>query len=83
MGIAIGSSGAKVLSDLRGETDLFGNTLEVTEVGIADEIASAAELVKGNVSRIPAVVVRGFSYQSDEEATMQDVLRDPQNDLFR
>ena len=51
-----------------------------------DQSSSGAHdrvVLKGNVSRIPAVVVRGFSYQSDEEATMQDVLRDPQNDLFR
>ena len=66
-----------------GEVDPHGHEFLVQSLCVADEIASAAELVKGNVSRIPAVVVRGFSYQSDEEATMQDVLRDPQNDLFR
>ena len=81
--VAVGIAGMNPVTSYIGEVDPHGHEFLVQSVCVADEIASAAELVKGNVSRIPAVVVRGFSYQSDEEATMQDVLRDPQNDLFR
>ena len=81
--VAVGIAGMNPVTSYIGEVDPHGHEFLVQSLCVADEIASAAELVKGNVSRIPAVVVRGFSYQSDEEATMQDVLRDPQNDLFR
>ena len=81
--VAVGIAGMNPVTSYIGEVDPHGHEFLVQSLCVADEIASAAELVKGNVSRIPAVAVRGFSYQSDEEATMQDVLRDPQNDLFR
>ena len=81
--VAVGIAGMNPVTSYIGEVDPHGHEFLVQSLCVADEIASAAELVKGNISRIPAVVVRGFSYQSDEEATMQDVLRDPQNDLFR
>ena len=81
--VAVGIAGMNPVTSYIGEIDPHGHEFLVQSLCVADEIASAAELVKGNISRIPAVVVRGFSYQSDEEATMQDVLRDPQNDLFR
>ena len=49
----------------------------------SDPIAAAAELVKGNTSRIPVAVVRGIEYAVDEMATMAPVLRDSSRDLFR
>ena len=83
MGIAIGSSGAKVLSDLRGETDLFGNTLEVTEVGIADEIASAASLLMGQGKEgLPVVLVKGMKESSDMN-NAKALIRKASEDLFR
>ena len=83
VGIAIGSSGAKVLSDLRGETDLFGNTLEVTEVGIADEIASAASLLMGQGKEgLPVVLVKGMKESSDMN-NAKALIRKASEDLFR
>ena len=83
VGIAIGSSGAKVLSDLRGERDLFGNTLEVTEVGIADEIASAASLLMGQGKEgLPVVLVRGMKESSDMN-NAKALIRKASEDLFR
>jgi coenzyme F420-0:L-glutamate ligase/coenzyme F420-1:gamma-L-glutamate ligase len=50
---------------------------------IADELASAAELVKGNVSRVPVAVIRGHAWQPDEAASMRSVIRESERDLFR
>ena len=83
VGIAIGSSGVDVLSDLRGHKDLYGNSLEVTEVGKADEIASAASLLMGQGNEaFPVVLVRGLSV-SDDKRDVKALLRDPLEDLFR
>ena len=49
----------------------------------ADELAGAAELVKGNVSRVPVAVVRGHVWEPDDDATIAPVLRDQSRDLFR
>ena len=83
VGIAIGSSGVDVLLDLKGHKDLYGNSLEVTEVGNADEIASAASLLMGQANEsFPVVVVRGFS-KSNDKRNAKALLRDPSEDLFR
>ena len=83
VGIAIGSSGVDVLLDLKGHKDLYGNSLEVTEVGRADEIASAASLLMGQANEsFPVVVVRGFSKSTDKRDA-KSLLRDPSEDLFR
>jgi len=83
VGIAIGSSGAEVLSDLRGESDLFGNTLEVTEVGIADEIASAASLLMGQGKEgLPVILVKGMRKSSDMN-NAKALIRKASEDLFR
>ena len=50
---------------------------------MVDELAAAAELVKGNTSRIPAAVVRGYPWERDEAASMASVIRDAAKDLFR
>ncbi len=64
VGIAIGVAGMEPVEDLRGEKDLFGKVLCVTRRAIADQIASAAELLMGESDeRIPAVLVRGLSVQ--------------------
>ncbi|GAA1859142.1 coenzyme F420-0:L-glutamate ligase [Microbacterium koreense] len=56
---AIGAAGVHVFEDLRGGTDAEGRPLSVTMPCVADEIASAADLVKGKASRLPVAVVRG------------------------
>ena len=58
--VAIGVAGIAAVVDLRGETDALGRELQVTEVAIADEIASAAELVMGKARGVPAAIVRGL-----------------------
>jgi coenzyme F420-0:L-glutamate ligase / coenzyme F420-1:gamma-L-glutamate ligase len=57
---AIGAAGLVPLRDHRGETDTFGNPLEVTVAAVADEIAAAADLVKGKTSQIPVAIARGL-----------------------
>ncbi len=58
---AIGAAGVVPLRDHRGQADSFGNVLEVTVAAVADEIAAAAELVKGKSDQVPVAVVRGLS----------------------
>ena len=58
--VAIGAAGVRVLDDHRGGVDAFGNELVVTQVGLGDEIAAAADLVKGKLAGVPVAVVRGL-----------------------
>jgi coenzyme F420-0:L-glutamate ligase/coenzyme F420-1:gamma-L-glutamate ligase len=58
--LAIGAAGVRVIEDLRGTTDTHGNVLAVTEPALADEIASAGELVKGKADGVPVAVLRGL-----------------------
>ncbi|MFB2581442.1 coenzyme F420-0:L-glutamate ligase [Herbiconiux sp. P15] len=58
--LAIGAAGVSVLDDLRGSTDAFGQQLMVTQAAVADELASAADLVKGKASGMPVALVRGY-----------------------
>jgi len=55
----------------------------VQEICTVDELTAAAELVKGNTSRVPVAVVRGYEWATDDTATMAPVLRDSERDLFR
>lgn len=83
LGTAIGLSGLPALQDLRGRPDLFGFSLRITQVGVADELAAAASLVMGQASEgTPAVHVRGFPYPL-REASLKELLRDRDQDLFR
>ena len=66
-----------------GQVDPHGHEFRVQALCVADELAGAAELVKGNVSRIPVAVIRGFAFEPDENGSMKSVLRDSANDLFR
>jgi dehydro coenzyme F420 reductase / coenzyme F420-0:L-glutamate ligase / coenzyme F420-1:gamma-L-glutamate ligase len=58
---AIGAAGVQPLRDHRGEPDSFGNVLEVTIAAVADEVAAAAELVKGKTGQVPVAIVRGLA----------------------
>ena len=64
--LAIGVSGMPAILDLRGTTDMQGRVLEVTEVAVVDEVASAADLVMGKSSGVPAVIVRGLDWPAGE-----------------
>lgn len=83
IGTAIGASGLPALLDLRGRPDMFGRLLETSELGVADELASAASLVMGQADeRCPAVLIRGFAL-SDARQGAKDLLRPATLDLFR
>ena len=83
VGICIGLSGLPALIDERGWKDLFGYTLKITVVGVADELAAAASLVMGQAAEgIPAVHVRGFPYPLGE-GSLKDLIRPKEQDMFR
>jgi coenzyme F420-0:L-glutamate ligase/coenzyme F420-1:gamma-L-glutamate ligase len=83
VGIALGAAGLPAVIDWRGQPDLFGRTLEVTETGFADEIAAAASLVQGQADEArPIVVVRGLTW-SAPDAPGAALVRPPEHDLFR
>jgi coenzyme F420-0:L-glutamate ligase/coenzyme F420-1:gamma-L-glutamate ligase len=81
--VAIGVCGIAAVLDLRGETDALGRELQVTEVAIADEIASAAELVMGKADGVPAAVVRGLDPGWFRDGSARDLVRPASEDLFR
>jgi coenzyme F420-0:L-glutamate ligase/coenzyme F420-1:gamma-L-glutamate ligase len=83
VGLAIGAAGLPTLLDLRGTRDLEGRALKVTQVGLADEIASAAQLLMGEADEgRPAVLVRGMAWQ-DPPRGAAALLRPRADDLFR
>jgi coenzyme F420-0:L-glutamate ligase/coenzyme F420-1:gamma-L-glutamate ligase len=83
VGICIGLSGIPAVMDERGWKDLFGYTLQVTVVGVADELAAAASLMMGQAAEgIPAVHVRGFPYPLGE-GSLKELIRPRGQDMFR
>jgi len=83
VGIAIGSAGLPAVIDMRGQPDLFGRELLVTETGFADEIAAAAGLLMGQADEaLPMVLVRGLRW-SAPEAPAAALVRPAEHDLFR
>ena len=84
VGHALGVSGLKPVIDLRGTLDLFDRPMQVSEVGLADEIAAAASSLMGQGNEAkPVVIVRGFTAISDNQASVQTLLRNKSLDLFR
>ncbi|WP_316748794.1 coenzyme F420-0:L-glutamate ligase [Streptomyces herbicida] len=89
--VAIGAAGVRVLDDLRGGTDAYGNPLSATVVATADELAAAGDLVKGKAAGLPVAVVRGLPHVVSgdhedgaraEEGT-RAMVRDARDDMFR
>lgn len=83
---AIGVSGITALTDPRGQVDAYGNRLDVTRVAVADEIAAAADLVKGKLGGLPVAVVRGLAPDGklpDDGNGTRELLRSAGEDLFR
>ena len=78
---AIGAAGLTVLHGYAGAHDAHGNELVVTEVAVADEIAAAADLVKGKLTGIPVAVVRGLALR-DNGSNARTLLRPGEEDLF-
>jgi coenzyme F420-0:L-glutamate ligase/coenzyme F420-1:gamma-L-glutamate ligase len=82
--VAIGCAGLAAVVDLRGTADAMGRDLVATEVCIADEVASAAELVMGKASSVPVAVVRGIDVAwLGRGSVAEEILRPPAEDLFR
>jgi coenzyme F420-0:L-glutamate ligase / coenzyme F420-1:gamma-L-glutamate ligase len=82
--IAVGAAGIKPIRDRRGEKDLFGYVLRIKQTAIADELASAAELVIGQANEgIPAAIIRGYSYKTEENVAATELTRPKEKDLFR
>jgi coenzyme F420-0:L-glutamate ligase/coenzyme F420-1:gamma-L-glutamate ligase len=81
--VAIGAAGLPALIDLRGHPDLFGRRLEASVVGFADEVAAAASLLMGQADEaLPVALIRGLRW-SAPESRAADIIRSPNEDLFR
>jgi coenzyme F420-0:L-glutamate ligase / coenzyme F420-1:gamma-L-glutamate ligase len=82
--VAIGCAGVAAVVDLRGTPDANGRDLVATEICVADELASAAELVMGKDRGIPAAIVRGVPAEWLRRASVRaEIVRPPEEDLFR
>lgn len=82
--VAIGIAGIQATRDRRGEKDLFGYVLRIKQTAIADELASAAELVIGQANEgIPAAIIRGYPYKTVEKVSARDLARPKEADFFR
>ncbi|MBV5245413.1 coenzyme F420-0:L-glutamate ligase [Mycolicibacterium sp. PAM1] len=79
--VAIGAAGLTVLHAYAGEHDQHGNELIVTEIAVADEIAAAADLVKGKLTAVPVAVVRGLAVR-DDGSSARNLVRAGEEDLF-
>ena len=83
---AIGVAGLTALTDPRGRIDVYGNVLDVTQVAVADEIAAAADLVKGKLGGVPVAIVRGLAPDGklpDDGHGSRELIRGADDDLFR
>ncbi|MBW8484603.1 coenzyme F420-0:L-glutamate ligase [Actinomadura parmotrematis] len=83
--VAIGAAGLDPLDDFRGRSDAYGNRLEATVTAVADELAAAAELVKGKLDGVPVAVVRGLGdlVTDDDGPGARILVRAPADDMFR
>jgi len=81
--VALGVSGMKPIHDRKGEKDLFGRELKVKEIAVADELASAAELVMGEATEgIPIAIIRGYKYEASRKPGGGLLVRPRGKDLF-
>jgi coenzyme F420-0:L-glutamate ligase/coenzyme F420-1:gamma-L-glutamate ligase len=81
--VAIGVAGIAAVHDLRGTPDALGRVMQVTEVCVADELASAAELVMGKSNGVPVAVIRGVDPSWLRDSSIDEIVRPPSEDLFR
>ena len=80
--VAIGVAGMAPLADYAGQQDGYGYTLRASVIAVADELASAAELVMGKIDAVPVAIVRGYAYPP-AAGSARALLRAPEKDLFR
>jgi coenzyme F420-0:L-glutamate ligase/coenzyme F420-1:gamma-L-glutamate ligase len=81
--VAVGAAGISALIDHRGAVDGFGNRLETTRTAVVDELASAADLVKGKLAGVPVAVIRGLAVERpDPDTGSRPLVRLAADDLF-
>ncbi len=80
--VALGVAGLSPVTDYRGQLDSYGRSLQATVLAVADELASAAELVMGKTLGIPVAIIEGFQYQR-ALGSVRELIRPPEEDLFR
>lgn len=80
--MAIGVAGMESIADYRGQRDPYGYEMHASAIAVADEVASAAELVMGKVDRVPVALIRGYAF-TPSESDAQTLVRDPATDMFR
>jgi len=80
--VAVGVAGLEPLLDYVGQQDPCGYVLRSSAIAVADELASAAELVMGKLSRIPVAIIRGYPFQK-APGSARSLVRSPEDDLFR
>ena len=80
--LAIGVAGMDPVQDYRGTADAFGLVMKVSTIAVADELASAAEMVMGKATGVPAALIRGYEF-APGAGTAKALVRDRANDLFR
>ena len=81
--VAIGVAGINPMLSYVGQEDSHGNMMYTTVICVADELAATAELVTGKVLGVPVAMIRGYAYESVDDASHEALLRDPEKDLFR
>ena len=84
VGFTIGSHNIECILDERGQKDLYGNELKVTQIGIADELAAAASLLMGQAAqKKPVVIIKGYKFNQNQLCDSQSLIRGEEEDLFR
>jgi coenzyme F420-0:L-glutamate ligase/coenzyme F420-1:gamma-L-glutamate ligase len=81
--VAIGVAGISPIKSYIGSRDMYGRKLRVSEIAIADEIASAAELVMGKSEGVPLAIIRGYKYEKSAKSSAKSLQRSRKQDLFR
>jgi coenzyme F420-0:L-glutamate ligase/coenzyme F420-1:gamma-L-glutamate ligase len=81
--VAIGIAGINPIKSYIGTYDMYGRKLRVTEIAVADEIASASELVMGKSESTPVAIIRGYTFGKTSKASIKSLLRAKDRDLFR
>jgi coenzyme F420-0:L-glutamate ligase/coenzyme F420-1:gamma-L-glutamate ligase len=81
--VAIGIAGINPIKSYIGTSDMYGRKLRVTEIAVADEIASASELVMGKAEGTPVAIIRGYDFEKTSKASIKSLIRAKNRDLFR
>jgi coenzyme F420-0:L-glutamate ligase/coenzyme F420-1:gamma-L-glutamate ligase len=83
MNVAIGVAGMSPIKSYIGSRDMYGRKLRVSEIAVADEIASAAELAMGKAQGVPVVIIRGYKFEKAKKSSAKSLQRSRERDLFR